>query len=493
MRTNLESANRLQPQAHGLRAVLTLLLMLVATGQTGGGEPRRDRLPQGWRSAPLPMGPIAIATPPDVATRIPYNLHVGISADLINQFLARPQSSGGPIRDSILGADVVGRQTTLTQFEVVCRANPDRVHVVLMLNGTAHTETVGVTQKAAVSSVGRHRFRATKEVVFDGTKFATKPAEILVDPQNHVIGASTSLDGVPVLGNLAGGMAVRAAERRRPKTEAIARDRLSGRILPEFNTRIDRSLATANRALEQTYRERLEQAGVWPVAQRFFTSSTQICFSGLFQAEGEPTGVPLPLRRNDPERRVRIYVHESLLNNLINRLQLEGTSHSEAELREIGPRLRSLWPNAAAGGPTLVEGEVPRAVGGLGAQLDFTESDPLRVSFQNGGLTLVLRAGFSVADQTLVSSQVMTIPLSIVHEPEKILFERGKIDVRAIDAADAPAMQPIRENLIRARLEAALPRIEFPRRFTLPIAGEELTLTIAELRVEQGWLLLELD
>jgi len=209
------------------------------------------------------------------------------------------------------------------------------------MNGTPITD-VGVTQKAA-SSVSaaiafghRRRWCSTGEV-------RQKQAEILVDPQNHVVGASTALDGVPVLGDLAGGMAMRAAQRGVQDGSDRARNRLSGAsagVQQPHRPRTGRAAtASWNKPTGTTGR-----AGVWPTARGCSRPARRSASAGCFQAEGEPSGVPLPCAADEPERLVRIYIHESLFNNLINRLESRRQSRSRASCVKNCPRLRSLRP-----------------------------------------------------------------------------------------------------------------------------------------------------
>jgi len=235
MRTILHKANQLP---HAAIAAEGIPLPVHGTALGVGNRGTVDRRigvgpgspPDGWRTIPTQPCSIASAPATEPATKIPYNLHVGISAEVINRFYPAADERR-PIRDSILGADVVGRQTTLTQIEIVCRRIPTATSPCD--DGTAHTETLGVTQKAAVSSVGRHRFRATKGVVFDGARSPRssrnpgRPAETMWSALHRPGRRAGS-------GDLAGRHGDARAQRRASQTEAIARDRLSGRILPEF-------------------------------------------------------------------------------------------------------------------------------------------------------------------------------------------------------------------------------------------------------------------
>src|SRR5439155_2868575 len=94
-------------------------------------------------------------------------LQIVIPERVLNLWLTKERVDAGPVRDVIMNAEVVGRQTTITRVQADCRPNDDHAEIHLVLRGTVQSDTVGMTRQAAVSTVGRHGVVVVKPVMFD--------------------------------------------------------------------------------------------------------------------------------------------------------------------------------------------------------------------------------------------------------------------------------------------------------------------------------------
>ena len=174
-----------------------------------------------------------------------FNMKIVISEALLNRIVGEDRTHEGPVRDHILGANVYGNQTTNSRVGIDLRPNNSAARFDLTLNGTVQSSTQGVTDRATVYTSGHHQYWARKPITFDGLAFKLSEATIQVSANNTTTGASTGADGT-LFGGIAENVAIRTARGKRSQSEAIARQRVSSRVLPEFNKEVDNKFTTAN-------------------------------------------------------------------------------------------------------------------------------------------------------------------------------------------------------------------------------------------------------
>ena len=428
--------------------------------------------------------------PPSTPGR--YNLHVIVAESFANRLLSRQQIQEGVVRDFILGADVHGHQMTVSRLAVRFRPNRDRAQLDLVLSGMTRSDTVGLTNRAAVNTRGRHEFQALKDVVFDGAKFQTRSAVVFVDPQTQITGTSTPLDQVPVLGNIAGRIAYRAAEKRKPEADAIARQRVTQRVQPEFNRQIDEQLGKVNTALDRSVRTPLRELELLPSAERVCTNRTHLFYSAFLEGENAGREPRLVEDGRYLESGLTLYVHESLLNNLIDRFRPENRLLSAHETWEVGRRIAAmLRAEDLAAEPST---QADPGFGGPPPAMRLAERDPVRFRVEEDRLIVTLRASFEAGGQTVVPVHEITIPFTAEVEEDRIVLSPGEVDAEGPDDLPLPQAVELRETLISSRIQSALPRLAFPRQFPLPIPeAEKDTLRIRGFEAVDGWLIVTVE
>ena len=179
-----------------------------------------------------------------------YNLRIVATESFLGRLLSDSRVEQGQVNDFILGANVGGTQVTSTTVNVDIKPAADRVRFDLILNGNVQSNTAGATSQATIYTQGYHTFVARKDIVFDGHTFRSYPGTIAVSANNTTTGGTTRFSGGLLFGRMSERIAMQEAANRRPASEAIARERISDRVLPRFNSEVDRSFADASHRLD---------------------------------------------------------------------------------------------------------------------------------------------------------------------------------------------------------------------------------------------------
>ncbi len=416
-----------------------------------------------------------------------YNLRIVASEKLLSKLIGEKRVDNGPVHDFILGAQVRGTQTTNTVVAIDLKASDSGIRFQLVLDGTTQSTTTGTTEQATIFTSGVHKFIAKKEVIFDGDKFATRPATISVSANNHTTGARTSYSRVPIFGSLADGIAVRVARKKRPESEAIARQRVSSRVLPEFNQEVDKSFNDANKELEDKVNRPLRELNLYPSAMSFRSSENEVSIKTRLMTDGE-LAADTPITKLTTNEGMVLHIHESLLNNALDRLNLAGRTVTEdqvaAEIEEsLSQAIGRDLGKSNAKKESDTDDDDP-------ATLIFPDSDPIRIAVTDSGLTLIIRAGLKQDEgEEDIPTQTITVPLTLRIVGDDIVIERGSISVAPVERPKSLARQIVRAGVVRRKIGAALPPRKIDRHLDIEREGQEpIKLSLATIKSLDGWL-----
>jgi hypothetical protein len=420
----------------------------------------------------------------------------------LNRVIAREDVQPGPIRDFILSAQVTGRQTTVSKLRVDLIPSQANAQVRFVLNGDVQTMTTGVTPQAMIETAGKQQFVGLKDVFFDGSKLSTRHATVFIRANNQTVGATTPYSGT-MFGGLADRIAYRAAERRKAAGEAVARDRLAERVFPSFDGEVDNQLANANRQLDSTVRPRLDAAKLMPSSMSAWSTDSQVYFQSYTGSDDTRSTISQPTESMDGENGIRLSIHETFLNTLIQQSGLKGLKTTAHKIRELEEPyvVQQTQPqtfdppkqdNKTFGGFTLPS--LPLGTDNLDTDIHFDENDPATVRVENGQLILKLKAEFKPGGQSLVPPMEITIPIQAKIIGDKIRFTSGKPRVVAQDRPDPDAPQTIVESTVEKIIEAELDPLEFDRKLPAAFwtfAGAPPQVT--SIKSDNGWIYLSIE
>lgn len=418
-----------------------------------------------------------------------YNVRILASEDFLNRLMMDVRTEKGPVTDFVMGANVSGNQTTATKVTVDLLPSATTARFDLTLTGNIQSSTVGVTSEATVYTQGNHQFVAKKEVNFDGHKFVTLPATINVYPHNTTTGIATNVGGL--FQGIAQGVASQEVEKRRPQAEAIAADRVRTNVLPKFNSEVDKNLKEAEPKLESEVFAGLKATGLYPDAFVYQSTSTVIRLNSRLMGAHE-AGANLPRAVITPERGATLLMHESAVNNAINRMDLAGQTLTEPELKAkmeaffskaLSREVKFAAPKNAAPAESDDGDKGPSAI-------IFAAADPIRVAFENGELTLTIKAGFKQEGKDDIPTREITVPISFAVKGKTIVATRGDITVAALDGQGGGIAI---NGVVRKKIQSALPDREFDSKVDLKGPKNTVTTHVSNIRMVDGWVVIAVD
>ncbi|MBT5017702.1 MAG: hypothetical protein HON04_03055, partial [Planctomicrobium sp.] len=416
-----------------------------------------------------------------------YNLRVVLSEGMLNRVIGDNRRETSGINRNAMGAHVVGSQTANLTLRVDVQPSSNSARFNINLDGSISTNTNAYVSQATIHTVGNHGVSASKPVTFDGTRFSTQAARISVNPNNQPVAARTNYSG-GFLGRYAEGVAMREANGQRGQANAYTRKSITEELSKELNSEVDSKFNNASMELQNKVYGPLREFGLYPDAMKVSSTADHILVRTRLSEDDEmggglsdPGAVPSSIG-------MVAQVHESLLTNSMNRLDLgtEGKMEmTEGDLRDLlQERLSKILDREVK----LGEGENAEE----GNTFVFDQANPIRFTIEDGEITISLRAGLKREDDD-IPTQIITIPLIPTIADGKILINRGNVGVKPVERPSSVAEQLARANVMRQKIQSALPEREFDAEFVLEFEGKKIDSSVTSITAENGWLTLTLQ
>lgn len=418
---------------------------------------------------------------------------VEIGEDAVNRLLGGIQLvQSGPVHERILGADVRGSQQLFAQLSTDFQRSSNQWQIWLVLNGSNFSETVGMTPEASVSSSSVQHFQVAKPLILDGRRFGTRQPVGSVLPQTMNHAAWTPLGGVPLLGPIANGIALQAAESRKTQANTEAATLLMERLKPQFNSQVDRILASGNRTMVAW-----EQAGPQTIPPRDTVQMESYDRGARLTVFSQDGFSPQPGSMPDASERrqqFRLQLHESAVQAFLNRLPLAGqtipdTLTANLERDIVTPEtlpgllldLPKRWDELTRLAPKV-------------AQLRLAESDPVQLQIRDQKITLTIIARVEPIVGEPLDEQRIEMAWQLSETGDDYITTPLPIEVSRADGQAAGLTERIAQNLLKQEIFKLFESQTFRkvRRVDLPGVGS-FAWHWKHLAMNDGWLQLVLE
>ena len=420
-----------------------------------------------------------------------FNLHFILSEPLLSRIVSDCRSESGPVADCILGAWVTGSQVTDTMVRADVKPSLGTARFDLVVDGLTKTNTQGRKSPATIYSTGNHSFAIRKPMLFDGSGLSTEDANMNVDVDNRTVGVSTDYDRIPILGGIAKGIARKEVRRKQYQADGIAAGKLANRALPQFESEANEQVVKANDSIQNNILQNLRDRGIAPGAYSARSSETHFAVSSRTMSPHNLAATKPP-SNPAPPKGVAIQLHESTINAAIDGLGIAGEMTVAEVLGKIETALNELLDRE-------VSLRDPDRAGDDKTDFDFSESDPIRVRFDEGQVIFILRTGFYQKDMNRrVPRHIFEIPVGIEIRDGNLFLKAPDTDPRGILALRPRAIEgkSSLKSVAQARgiakelLDKAFkqPLTELDSNIELELQNREnLTLQITKLEITDGW------
>lgn len=274
------------------------------------------------------------------------NLRVAVSSQLLNRFMPEREPEQGEVNDRVLGIPVHGQSTTQMKIGAEFVPDPNRLRLALVVQGDVTARTTSSAGPARFVNSSESTYVARKELELRADGIALEPTKVEVDNRTRLEAVGTTLDRVPLLGFMAKNTAKNQHQRKQP----AANRETEGKISDEVRRRVD---AETRQQVEQGV-EKLRQRLLGPLTELSIqptlisgeTTEDRMASRFRFGSAHQLGGYsPRPTAPSDSLFSTQI--HESLINNCLDQLGLNGRKFTLPELgKHLTERLQLEQPIA---------------------------------------------------------------------------------------------------------------------------------------------------
>lgn len=269
------------------------------------------------------------------------NLRVAVTAELLNRMIPQREPEYAPVEDTIQGASVRGQSLTANEISVKMIPDPKRVRMELDVNGEVAAVTRSTSGPATFYTESESTYVARKplEITRDLRGIRMGATEVAVDNSSRIRGVRTDFDRLPIFGRLAREVSVGQYDEHRPAADEEVR----GKIAAKAKERVDREATQQVSAAQKRLRDELlgpmDSLLLDPVV--ISAETTEKRFSMRIRLAGaDQLGGHTPRPQAPADSLASVQIHESLLNNMLQRLELDGQTFDLASLnRRLAERI----------------------------------------------------------------------------------------------------------------------------------------------------------
>ncbi len=303
------------------------------------------------------------------------NLRVAVHNRLLAQLVPQAPPRWQQVYDTILGIPVRGRSWTATRVHVRTLPGPGARLVIaargLVRSWTRASQGIVTTHERTVA-----RFSARRLVQLRPEGLRSWPTQLDLQARSELDELETELDGVPLLGDLVREIALSRREELLPEAQAEARWKLRQRIQEQFDRQVDQALAALDRKRVARLNQLRKRLRLDPVLLAHTTPQRLVLRMRL--AGPDQLGAHTPRPRALAGSWASLQVHQSAINNVLDRLQLAGRQFTLPELERHLQTMLDL--------PIRLGEEKDRR-----AVVQFAQQQPVRVQLHQGEVRLHLR------------------------------------------------------------------------------------------------------
>lgn len=269
------------------------------------------------------------------------NLRVVITGELLNQLMPERAPERQQVNEVVLGQSVHGSATTSSNVRVRLLPDPQRVRLTFEVNGLVSALTESTTGPATFTSDSQSVYQAWKEMELGPAGMKVYPAQVAVDNEIRLRKLSTDFDDIPLVGSLVREVAKSQHEMMRPEMSCQVESKVSARAKEQVDNEVNARLGNLAKQVKSRVIEPLAAMSLGPEVIAAETSTRRASMRLRLATDDQLSAhTPRPMAPGDAL--ASFQVHESVLNNLLTQLGLDGQTLTLPELRRrLAQRFRS--------------------------------------------------------------------------------------------------------------------------------------------------------
>ncbi|MBN1591316.1 MAG: hypothetical protein JW888_17520 [Pirellulales bacterium] len=306
------------------------------------------------------------------------NLRMVLSESLLNRLIPERLPEYQHVRDTILGNPVQGESLTATEVGIRLIPDSHRIRLALEITGEVAALTSSNNGPAIFQNSSESRYTVRKPMELTVGGLTLWPSEVQdVTNRTRLRRLQTTFDGVPLVGALIQNVARTQHDMKRSEVRREIERKVAQRAKQRIDEEADARLTDFSKRLEAKILEPMQGMALGPRMVDAGTTKDRLTMR-LRVASPRQLGAHTPRPMAPGNSLASFQVHQSVLNNLVEQLALDGKTFTLPELRSrLARRLHR---------PELEQ----RSTNHDDVVITFAEKDAVRVLCEDGRITIHL-------------------------------------------------------------------------------------------------------
>ncbi|MFM7290015.1 MAG: hypothetical protein ACKO6B_02145, partial [Planctomycetia bacterium] len=298
------------------------------------------------------------------------NVRIAVHQQFLERLLPEATVDTARFQDTVMGRDVRGTRTV--ERTTVLRLVPDEDEICFDLEVHGDIASRAITDAGPVSVTARSTsaFTVRKPIKISSQGLLFGNAAGVASNRSRVDNIQTSFDAVPVMGSLVRNIARNQQDDAMPEANREVIDKIISRACREVDTQAEPQIAQmADRIRDRVWMP-LVKLGLEPTAVAMQTTAASATMR-LRLAGDTQLAAHTPRPRAPAEAMLSLQVHESSVNNTLDRLGIADRRLTLEELIEL--------VSARLGAEPRIPDDLPE-----GVAVTFAKTQPIRVECRDG-------------------------------------------------------------------------------------------------------------
>ena len=298
------------------------------------------------------------------------NVRVAVHQRFLEKLLPAPTVVTGAVDDVVLGRKVRGTRTVQRTTTVRFIPDSDEIAFDLEVHGDVESRTVTDSGPVSLTSRGDSSFTVRKPIKVSSAGLIFGMATGVASNRSQLANVQTSFDSVPIMRSLVRNIARSQHEETLPEANREVIDHIVTKACREVDAQAEPRFSEIETRIRDRVWMPLERLGLEPTAVAMETTATSATLR-LRLAADEQLAAHTPRPRAPTDALLSLQVHESSINNALERLGLAGRRLALEDL--VG----MLYERA--GFEPRIPDDLPE-----GVHVTFARRQPLRVECRDG-------------------------------------------------------------------------------------------------------------
>ena len=262
------------------------------------------------------------------------NFRMTASQRLLNRLIPELPITQMPVSETIKGAKVSGNSQVSNRLRVAFEPNPNEIGLRLETAGYVFSDTIARTNTFRVANMGEGQFQVNQRLTIgptSGINASSSPYSTSVGTQK-VVGVQSKLDNVPLLGWMARRLAENKLRDDAPATNLMFRKKIQDSAESKMQQEVDIYVQKMRDYSYTNLFQPLLAMDLEPEAVQMASTQNQVVMR--YRLAGRDQMAANSARpRDDGNNLLSFQLHQSAINNAIERVGLNGNEFTMDELK----------------------------------------------------------------------------------------------------------------------------------------------------------------